>query len=722
MRKLLASCVLTIFALAAALPSPATAEPGLVMLGKEPAEHAVTLARTADGTLRGALAIPVQSKVKAESIRATYLPTGNVGNRGAVEVALQQGSAAKIGNNGRRSIRLIFEIPGGSSPLSLNGFVFLKPVVVKASDKTKEDPLSLRVVGAGPALVGVSVKPEKLDIEVVDPVNPFGSPDHASAQVQLTGPGVPFMFGGGQEPPSFSLRLQSDRGRRVTATLDDLEQDKANPDLATGTVEIDGNLAVGKYEGSTPISSLSAAAPELTISIESGDSMIPAVVAVFVGTLFGGALYLASSRRRRKDLLRDRIKSLLGKYEQVRAELSEHSPNGAAVWSLDRYLGPRSAWYQIKWNAIPAFDGVVQTAWSEIHWARDEADLDEASKRVDEMRGRLLRWLKIAEGIIDLERAAALKPAERASQPWDEGTTATDTEFLLGLTRRIEPPDDKATDALVDRIERQARWQTLLARARHAFVVLDDHMSSPLTEDLYGKNDRRAIAAIDLTAIEAAGSPEPKRDGIAQIKLEQQLGDVMETIQDTYAGNGKDLELAESRGIASRTIQPGAALALHADGHPTGAVDRRLQDAEAIDVERAPKPEMVIDRIRGASSATHTGERLPPAIGAIARRDLLWSMATALAASIVYVPTFYNSTWGTPEDYASAFAAGFVGKVAVNWAAMPLFQSLNASRASKPPAPPEKPAASGEPEKPAEKPPKAPTEPTADGDNPAVAV
>ena len=57
-------------------------------------------------------------------------------------------------------------------------------------------------------------------------------------------------------------------------------------------------------------------------------------------------------------------------------------------------------------------------------------------------------------------------------------------------------------------------------------------------------------------------------------------------------------------------------------------------------------------------------------------------IAIALVSAAAYIPTFYTPTWGSWTDYVGAFAAGFLGKAAINWAALPLFQSLRPAKAA----------------------------------------
>jgi hypothetical protein len=47
-----------------------------------------------------------------------------------------------------------------------------------------------------------------------------------------------------------------------------------------------------------------------------------------------------------------------------------------------------------------------------------------------------------------------------------------------------------------------------------------------------------------------------------------------------------------------------------------------------------------------------------------------------LGASVVYLVTVYSDTWGSLTDLLTAVAAGFGTAIAVQWAALPIFQSL----------------------------------------------
>jgi hypothetical protein len=533
------------------------------------------------------------------------------------------------------------------------------------------DPVRLEVTGAGDPLAGVSVQPEQLKIQVSGA--PLDTPDGATASIRLTGPGVPRLLRTGTDTSSFSLLLRSDHGDEATARLTDLKPRAGNPTSASGTIEVSGKLDVGKYEGSAPISSLSAAAPKLSLTVESGSPFLYVLFFVSIGTLTGGALYLASGRRRRKTLLQDQVKSILSLYCKRLEELEQdrRSRDGQGtlpVKPLDEYLGPPENWYRIKWNAIVEFDGAVQSIWSGIHWAKDDSDLNEVGKQVDSLRERVIRWLTIVNSICALEQAAALRPDDHGTEPWRDRRVCRDTDYLLRLVRDIEPADDATAKSLVDRIGRQAHWHTVLARAWHARTKLDDAIRADRDRADYSDNDRDMLTTLNLAALDCNASPESGRTAEKQVELEQELAAHTQKIVRTYQGDARDLVLG-SVPQGKTEDAAAAALAIFEMGAVYTAADRGLVTPALTDAQREA------DKV----SRKESFERTPNVLGQTILRDFLWTAAIAIASSAAYALTIYNSTWGTVPDYVGAFTAGFLGKAAVNWAALPLFQSLRAA-------------------------------------------
>jgi hypothetical protein len=639
----------------------------VTLLGNQATARTVTLAETDEGILSGQLTLAVRSSVGGR-LTALYYPTGDLSDEAAGKVDFV-GDAPTLSAGEVTSTALAFTLPAKASPQDLEGVVVLR---AKVAGKTKGAGAELNVSGTGSTLPGVSIRPAKLTMQVVDDLGPLDDPGSAYANVQLSGPGVPSLFRAGYRPPTFNLLLRSDHGDKARATLTDLEQ-AASPNLATATVQVHGDLGAGKFEGETPISNLSTEAPKLLLTVEAGDLFIWPALAVFLGTVLGGGLYLASNRNRRKALLRDQLKAMLMLYEkQLKALGGEGS---LPLWSLSRYLGPSPTWYRVKWNSVVNLDGAVRTAWSEIHWARDEGDLDQAAAKVGDAKVRIVRWLTAANGVATLAEAATLNPATTIDTPWKPTCARKDTADLLQLIRQLEPVDDTVAAGLIERINRQTHWHTVLARLWNARAILVKAMEA----GGYEEHAKAEMRAIDLATLDRNGAPESGRSLEKQIAVEREVADAMETIVATYKGNPDDLELM----VVTAGSEHKPAREITNAGAVYGSADPAMLAADPTEATRAAGTESV----RGAAGETHEGERIPIAVAGVLRRDLAWTVAIALVSSVAYISTIYTPSWGTLTDYITAFAAGFVGKAAISWAALPLFQSLRGVAAPAAPVP-----------------------------------
>jgi len=696
-------------ALSLATASCSAASAGLEVLGSPPGERTVTFGEATDHSLVGKLAVAVRSNAKrVAQLGVAYYPTGSAPGSGGGTVTIAGGGTSTLKPGVVGSITLVFGLPAGATPADLHGVVLLRTV---PGGKEPVASAQLEVTGAASNLAGVTVRPEKLNVKIVDASGPFGNPSRAYANVQLAGPGVPRLFGPAGQPLDFNLLLRSDHGDKARATLIDLVQG-SQPTLATGTVRIEGDLGPGKFEGEAPISSFAAEAPKLGVTVESGDSVVYAVLVVFLGTMLGGGLYLASNRRRRKVLLRDQLKSVLDLYVKRLAELEVASgEEGLPIWSLEEYLGPRADWYRIKWDSIVNFDGAVRTIWSEIHWARDDVDLDQAAAQAALMRARVVRWLTVAKGVSVLEEGVRLRPQALANEPWQGLHVLKDSADLLQVVRQLEPPDDATAASLVDRIDRQAHWHTVLAQAWHAKAMLTRYMDR---DGSYKDTEKAIVATIDLANLDHEASPESGRKAERQIELEYDLARDREKIAELYRGEPGGLDLPGASPASEGALPTDIALVT------TGAVfdpaDGMLLApalTEATRAEPADNFAALATIVRGSSASDHAGGRIPVAIRSVLRRDLAWTVAIALATSAVYILTgVYTSSWGTVTDYVSAFAAGFIGKAAVSWAALPIFQSIRSAASSA--AVPSTPVAAPAPDAPV--PPAAPPPPAVAGD------
>ncbi len=563
--------------------------------------------------------------------------------------------------HGLAAVAFDAELPPGSDPVELGGIARLR---LESQGKTVSEPLDLTIEGVGPSFADVSIVPSTLALHSVNWAGPLGHAKSASISVELTGAGVPGLFRGGATQFTSHTLLRSSTGRELEATL--TAAPPAGTDtIARGEVRVTGSLAPGSYTGTLPLSSLaSSGAPSVGVTTESSDSFLWAMLVVGLGALAGGGVYLASGIKRRKDLMEAEVKEALERYRRKRDERTEKS--AAALWTPSG-LGEERKWFVRRWTSLPQLDG-VQGVWSQIYWARNEGDLDEVQKLVEPLVARLLRWLEVASdpGPQLLHDAFELAPRQAAESVWRKTHTYRATAELLGRAAEREPADDKEIEQLVEELNRQARWHS-------RFATLWDLKSQVLAdaskrEASYTDGDRKTLKEIDLGAIDEdfANVTDPTK----QIDLEVEVDGEASTL----------LEMATSKDLAVRPIEgPDKVVELGADDYLEVA---RQGIAPAVKPSVAtaainPMPGATAQP-RGRRRSPERTEGTPAWLRELLARDALWSIVVVIVALAVYVPVFYGPTWGNLGDYAGAFVAGFVGKVAINWAALPVFRSLSA--------------------------------------------
>jgi hypothetical protein len=641
----------------AAAPNASSAAHGLKLMGDTSAKQTVSLTRRTNGTLGGEINVAVRNGSGATArVRASYLPTGSTSGdaAGTVRVA----GSTKVPSQGTTPLELAVSLPRNSSPSNLKGVVELQ---LSRAGAPVGKPVELQVSGLGDPLAGVSLDPAKVEVHSTNQwgpiagLGPIANHDSDNATVELRGPGVPDLFRQGVEPVSFDMLLRTTEGGELTASFTELKQTD-DPNVAEATLAIRGDFDPGEYAASLPISDLSESSPKLSVDVQANHGFVWALLVVFIGAFIGGGIYFASNLRRRKLLLRECIKNLLRRYKRKLKALDKQRVDGRLpIWDLSDYLKDESTWYKVDWSALPELDGVEAT-WSSVYFARTNADLDDAATSVTDLRAKVTRWLRAAEAFGALTEVQQLDPVITTGEVWASTKAVRDTRSLLRRLREIEPVDDASAETLLARVRNQARWHAALAHAWNMKGVLGRHMAANPSE--YSANDHAAFKAMDLEALDKQGSPEHSRTDDTQFDLESSLDDFEDTIKATYKGKAGDLEPSGPR----RAVLLGAMTV--ADVHAGGVRDL-LGDEPA-------------DRLTGSEvgSEEHP-ERMPATIANVIRRDFAWTAIITVVTTAAYVPIFYGPTWGTVGDYASAFAAGFLGKAVVDWTALPLFQSLH---------------------------------------------
>jgi hypothetical protein len=544
----------------------------------------------------------------------------------------------------------VASLPPKSSPADLDGILQLE-----LKGKTPPGPLDIAIEGKAPASSGVVIVPASLSIHSTNWLGPFSHASETQTGIQLRGPGVPLLFRQ-SSTISTTVLLRASDGHEIKAQL--LATAPAQGGLlADGKVVVSGGLAPGNYSGSLPLSDLATGAPSLSIDVKSADSAIWAILAVGLGAFAGGGVYLASNRKRRKDLLEAYLTAGLKEYQEKRDQLQKAAaPGPIPLWDVTG-LGKEDEWFKHTWRALPETRG-VQGVSSEISWARSEADLDVAEEGVKAILIRIGRWLQVAdtEGLATLQRVAKLEPFSLGGI-WTQTRTVDDTDSLLRELREIVPDSDDATHALVQRVADQARW--------HAALATSWQMKSAVLQQI--ANNRAnfldpivaAVEAVDLAKADAE-STLATRTPQKQLELETRLDKWNKELLQIYDGPEMVLSGPEPAVILGALTAEAA------------------RPADELNVSLPP----VVSP--PASAATEPGVATPKLIEAITVTDLIWSFVIVVIASAAYLPHFYNDSWGTLGDYATAFIAGFLGNLAINWALLPIFTSISI-RARKPP-------------------------------------
>jgi len=642
---------------AATTPAP------LAVVSGTATARTVVLARRTNGTLEGRLSLVLRNTTaKPARVVVTYLPTASGEAADSGSVAFLEGHSLSVGARSLGDVKLVFSLARDASPADLAGLLALQFRQAKALIGA---PVVVPIAGAADALAGVKVVPATVTLKQTSWGGWLAEQKHATLNVQLRGPGVASLFGKGMEIPRPTAILRSAGGGELRAHIIRLVR-SANPSVATGVVSIDGTFDPGAYTGTLALSDLSSTAPTLRLTLQSRHGFVWALLTALLGALIGGGAYLASNLRRRKNLLQANVRDLLKRYEGQVSALPQPSP----LWTLDEYLGPRQNWYRIEWTAVPEVDG-AEGIWAGIHWARNDADLDDATQEVTQLHDRISRWLKAASAVDTLLEVAELRPQDPPDHVWTATKTVGDTKLLLRRLRELEPPDDASTVALIARVRRQARWHAAFAHTWHmksvvlADVAVDIGRSTD-KDRRYTDNDRMALHEVNLDDVDSKAYPEERRTDEAQLDFEQQLDELEESLRSVYKGGElSNLELpGPERAVALASLS---------------ATEARPEQSAQLGMLPAFRPE---PSTKTTVTRTEATTRAANAIEAILRRDLFWTVTSAVLATAVYVPTIYGPTWGAASDYGSAFVAGLAGKFVINWALLPAFQSLGLRRSA----------------------------------------
>ena len=569
----------------------------------------------------------------------------------------------------RLPLSIGFALPVDESASALDGVV-----VVSA---TGEKPLALPVKGEARSFEEVTVAPSTLPIDASD----------GDGVITLGGPElVEYLRSYGGEETAATLYRDDGETAKATLTLPtagEAGEGSAATSRVEAAVTLSGSPEAGKYTGKLALPGLPADSGTITIELQQHRSCVSSVL-IFIGMLAlvllgilltGFATRIVTMASRRK-LLTNVLSQTYDAFAYVVKRQDEHGNRlKIASWTLDDLLGEDPATEEEpkpqgeRLQGLPALRESIETA-------RSSADLDEDAERVLDMVARMQRWLRVEPLARQLALVAGFDPGgglpkdseetedgktkELDALMWHDSRTLRDTRALLEMARR-EPADAEKADDLVARLMFQIEWHRKMAAAWKAAREAEQHL----------KRSR------EIRALEKALGDESKvgtRDIGEQDGLSAQLQGVVEQHEnDVHPRDIGDIEGEEidakggALGItpvvwqASPNLFTGWATL---DGPSYGQLARR--------------------------AATSSRARYMPGWDAIGREagsfdraDAGWTLAILLFAAVTYGTTTYSENWGSAKDLATAFLAGSLGKATIDWAALPIFQSVRLRKAAK---------------------------------------
>jgi hypothetical protein len=523
-------------------------------------------------------------------------------------------------------VPLVFVLTSGQTLAALSGRLTVTPTAARAPTA---QPVSVSVSAVPSALDAVTVQPSTVVISDPDINDGDGT-------VDLVGPGVRQLLAAqGAVVPH--VRLAGPEGD-VTATLGAPTEDAADPDRATAKISLSStHLAPGKYVGVIPIWPLRADGPKLPVEVDVQHPWWTALLLLMVGTLIGGVAFRLAALARRRALLREVLDESLAAYKSARGI------GDLASYDLDGLVEPAAG--ASKLSPRRGADAVRQS----IAGARTSADLDQDAARVLDLVARMQRWLRIEPAARRLRDVAAASPTDAT---WRRTRVAQDTALLL-MAARSEPLDAAAADTLVSHLLRQARfqnrllalWRSLSGSARTTTLNALYRPTVPPPEG--------ALVVVPPTVLERTVADQDAIDANLDTAL---LG--------TPVPHG-------TPGLPNPAGPPGVSVAW--DASPSFFTGWATLDAKSF------------GQIVSESRVTRRSYKLSVLWSEVCRislPDALVLLGAVGIGSLAYFPTLYTDTWGSATDLATAFLAGLLGHVVVNWAALPAFQSLRLTSTS----------------------------------------
>jgi hypothetical protein len=517
-----------------------------------------------------------------------------------------------------RRIELRLRLAPDQAPADGGGRVEVR---ISTGDGT---PITMAIRGAAP---DISFDPVTLTINVRKGCWLIGPACGGTETVLLRGRDA-ILWARRTPNPSGIVILNNHHGGAVTVRLRDVD---VRDGAVRATIATDDLNEAGRYEGRLPIEPNGLAGPSLAVHVAVRWSLATAVIVIFGGALFGGFFLRRFEIRRRQRLLELELLSALGRYDEERAR----SGDRPAGYDMEPLLEPRRQ-DAAATLPYPGTRGVSALLWH-IKTARDGADFSEDTARTHALIAAIERWLALEP--VARETAQLL---DGEAPPSRSGVELADTIAYrdlahLRMRATTAPEDDDDCEALIGALAAQGR---VAVRCKVMWELLSDLES----RNGYRLDQARVILDLDVLALERQYPAFKHRTAEQTDQLLVALGHAEDRLRRLYGD--------------------------------VGTLDSRPRVVEARYIEHrlgVPARKPVIER--GMLDLSPWRLRLAGAFSALALRSIVWTLARALVAAAAYALIIYSDTWGSVNDFASAFTAGFLTETVVNWAVMPAFRT-----------------------------------------------
>jgi hypothetical protein len=526
-------------------------------------------------------------------------------------------------------VALRFWLPADHDASELDG-----TVVVQA----RTDPLLVRVTGqfAGPQ--GVTVEPQRVALSVTKDLAFSGRSTRGdTAKVTLRGARAQALI---DDPAQLtgSTLLRNDDGHAIT-----VHWTTANGAAAIAVV---GNPAAGSYHGRLPLTS-HAASPAVDLTVNVHHLGLYAFIAVGLGALIGGYLPMLTRLQRKKQLMAGSVEHAIREFRKARKELADTERTWVEMTLAE--LEPDPWRRPLPW--YPDFDAHgIRGFFGQVHWSRNDEDLTAASTRAKDFDGQIARWLTVWRHAAPLQ--ALLADEERLppidGRRWEDLGVRADSHALFLDALREDPVTSKTAQEWADRLLRQVR--------RHAGVAAAWYTIA--TDDLGRERERLVQQLFALAEPSGENGPHsPSTWGNFWRKY-----DVLR----------RDLD----------AIKPENRLPSEHIDALQGPREQVVEQLMAVPVKEGvisrvlPGQQKVAAAVAYANRDKQLEDPTTKLVARVHRQDVEMTILATLLAIIVYAVAVYDNTFGSPKDYAIAFAAGFATQALAQWAAMPIFESL----------------------------------------------